>query len=223
MKRFLPALIVFAVLAGGCAEPEPKKNDDKQAKEGPPVTSDGKNPVVVMKVKDRGTVRIELFAKEAPITVKNFLRYVDEKHYDGTIFHRVISDFMIQGGNFTEGFTKLTNPRDLEKFKKQTHAEIKNEAKNGVSNKRGTLAMARTDDPDSATDQFFINVEDNTNKLDPGKFSEDGYAVFGKVIEGMEVVDKIKMVKTKRMFGGAMKDVPAEEVVIESIRREESK
>lgn len=158
-----------------------------------------------------GTIKIELYPEKAPVTVANFLRYVDDKHYDGTIFHRVISDFMIQGGGFEPGM----------KPKSSKYPPIKNEAKNGLSNKRGTIAMARTNDPDSATDQFFINVEENGRKLDPGGFSPDGYAAFGKVIDGMDFVDAIKAVKVLPSPNGEMA-TPAKNVIIQSIRRDES-
>jgi cyclophilin family peptidyl-prolyl cis-trans isomerase len=165
-----------------------------------------KNPVVVMET-SMGNVKIELDEAKAPISVKNFLSYVDDKFYDGTIFHRVISNFMIQGGGFTA---------DMQQ--KPTKAQIKNEAGNGLRNKRGTLAMARTNVVDSATSQFFVNVVDN-DFLDYRDNSPQGfgYAVFGKVIEGMEVVDKIKGVKTGSQMG--FQDVPAEAVVIKSIKR----
>ena len=160
------------------------------------------NPVVVMET-SAGTVKIELFEDKAPITVKNFLTYVEDKHYDGLIFHRVIEDFMIQGGGFEPGMKE-----------KKTKDPIKNEAANGLSNLRGTLAMARTNDPNSATAQFFINVKDNKflDKAD----TNAGYAVFAKVIEGMDVVDKIKAVKTSTK--GSHENVPKEDVVIKSIR-----
>ena len=160
------------------------------------------NPVVVMDT-SMGTIKIELLEDKSPITVKNFLSYVEDKHYDGLIFHRVIETFMIQGGGFQPGMKE-----------KKTKDPIKNEAANGLSNVRGTLAMARTSDPDSATAQFFINVVDN-KFLDKSPKSE-GYAVFGKVIEGMDVVDKIKAVKTGTKAG--FKDVPNEDVVIKSVR-----
>jgi peptidyl-prolyl cis-trans isomerase A (cyclophilin A) len=162
-----------------------------------------KDPVVVIDT-SLGKIKVELYAKKAPITVKNFLRYVDEKHYDGTVFHRVIPKFMIQGGGFLPGMKE-----------KDTHPPIKNEAGNGLSNKRGTIAMARTNDPDSATAQFYINHKDNPG-LDraPGKV---GYAVFGRVIEGMDVVDKIASVETSDR--GPHGDVPVKDVVIKSIRR----
>ncbi|HMP01178.1 MAG TPA: peptidylprolyl isomerase [Gemmatales bacterium] len=153
-----------------------------------------------------GTIKLELYADKAPITVRNFLTYVDEKHYDGLIFHRVIPNFMIQGGGMFPGMQE-----------KPTKRPIKNEAGNGLSNRRGTIAMARTSEPDSATAQFFINVADNTG-LDRA-YAQDrvGYAVFGKVIEGMDVVDKIKGVTTQTV--GQHANVPKEDVFIKSIRR----
>lgn len=165
-----------------------------------------KNPVVVMET-SLGNVKIELDQAKAPISVKNFLSYVDDKFYDGTIFHRVIGNFMIQGGGFTS-----------EMKQKSAKAQIKNEAGNGLSNKRGTLSMARTGVVDSATAQFFINVVDN-NFLDHQNESPQGfgYAVFGKVIDGMDVVDKIKAVKTGNKMG--FSDVPVETVVIKSVKR----
>ncbi|HEY8504584.1 MAG TPA: peptidylprolyl isomerase, partial [Gemmataceae bacterium] len=163
------------------------------------------NPVVVMET-NHGTIKIELFADKAPITVKNFLQYVDDKHYDNTIFHRVIENFMIQGGGFEPGMKE-----------KKTRPPIKNEAGNGLSNERGTIAMARTPDPDSATAQFFINVRDNKG-LDRANAADGvGYAVFGRVIEGMEVVDKIKKVETG--VKGGHRDVPVKDVIIKSVRR----
>lgn len=160
------------------------------------------NPVVVMET-SAGTVKIELFADKSPVTVKNFLAYVEDKHYDGLIFHRVIEDFMIQGGGFQPGLKE-----------KKSKEPIKNESSNGLSNLRGTLAMARTSDPDSATAQFFVNVKDN--KFLDGSASKAGYAVFGRVTEGMDVIDKIKAVKTVTRMG--FKDVPDEDVTIKSIR-----
>jgi peptidyl-prolyl cis-trans isomerase B (cyclophilin B) len=153
-----------------------------------------------------GAVTIELDGDKAPATVANFLAYVDDKFYDGTIFHRVIADFMIQGGGFAPGMRQ-----------KPTKAAIKNESTNGLPNKRGTLAMARTNNPDSATAQFFINLKDN-DFLDRAKASDKvGYCVFGKVTAGMDVVDKIKAVKTGSR--GSFQDVPAQDVIINSIRR----
>jgi cyclophilin family peptidyl-prolyl cis-trans isomerase len=164
------------------------------------------NPTVLMET-SLGNIKIELDQAKAPITVKNFLSYVDEKFYDGTIFHRVISNFMIQGGGFTA---------DMQQ--KRAKAPIKNEAGNGLKNMTGTIAMARTNVVDSATGQFFINVVDN-DFLDHQNTTPQGYgyAVFGKVIEGMDVVDKIKAVKTGSKMG--FSDVPAEAVVIQSVRK----
>src|SRR5438477_3346142 len=173
MKRVLFLAALSGVLAGCGAE-----NADK-------------NSVVVMET-SKGTIKIELFADKSPITVKNFLSYVDDKFYDGTIFHRVISDFMIQGGGFESGL----------KEKEKTKPSIKNEAGNGVSNERGTIAMARTPVPDSATAQFFINTVDNARSLDRANAGDKfGYAVFGKVVEGMNVVDEIRRVKTETQRG----------------------
>ena len=153
-----------------------------------------------------GTIKIELNAAKAPITVENFLKYVDDKHYDGTIFHRVIADFMIQGGGFQPGLRE-----------KRTRDPIKNESGNGLSNERGAIAMARTNDPDSATAQFFINVKDNPG-LDRARARDGvGYAVFGRVIDGMDVVDKIRRVETESR--GGHDDVPVKDVIIRSVRR----
>jgi cyclophilin family peptidyl-prolyl cis-trans isomerase len=166
-----------------------------------PMSAADKNPIVVMET-SLGKIRIELDQAKAPISVKNFLSYVDDKFYDGTIFHRVIADFMIQGGGFEPGMTQ-----------KKTKAPIKNESANGLSNTRGTIAMARTNELDSATSQFYINVVDNSAGLDKLR-----YCVFGKVIEGMDVADKIRSVKTTRKGGHA--DVPVDDIVIKSVRLE---
>jgi cyclophilin family peptidyl-prolyl cis-trans isomerase len=162
-----------------------------------------KNPTVVMKT-SLGSITIELDAAKAPLSVKNFLAYVNAKHYDGTVFHRVIDGFMIQGGGFV-----------IDKTQKKTNAPIKNESSNGLKNTVGTIAMARTGDPDSATAQFFINVKDNAF-LDkaPG---QDGYCVFGRVTDGMDVVNKIKSTPTSNQ-GGAFVNAPVTPVVIESVR-----
>lgn len=171
------------------------------AAEKPKVTDS--NPEVKFET-SLGAIVVELDQKKAPETVKNFLTYVREGHYDGTIFHRVIGGFMAQGGGYTIDFTQ-----------KPTHPPIKNEANNGLKNARGTIAMARTSDPHSATAQFFINYKDNTF-LDYQNPNPQGwgYAVFGKVIEGMDVVDKMATIPTGR--GGPMpKDVPQTPIVIE--------
>ncbi len=159
---------------------------------------------VVMKT-NMGNIEIELYGDKAPISVENFLRYADEGFYNDTIFHRVINSFMVQGGGFTPDMRK-----------KRGHAAIKNEAKNGLKNSRGTLAMARTQSPHSATAQFFINHIDNNN-LDYPSFDGWGYAVFGKVTKGMQVVDKIADVHTTTKYG--MQNVPKKPVVIESVTR----
>ncbi|HTY20792.1 MAG TPA: peptidylprolyl isomerase [Geobacteraceae bacterium] len=163
----------------------------------------GKNPVVLMET-SMGEVKIQLDPQKAPITVQNFLDYVKAGFYKGTIFHRVIPGFMIQGGGFTA---------DMQE--KRTRAPIKNEGDNGLKNERGTIAMARLPNPDSATAQFFINVvnNDGLNRPLPDGF---GYAVFGRVISGMEVVDKIAKVKTVMRMG--MQDVPENNVLIKSVR-----
>jgi len=153
-----------------------------------------------------GDIKIELYQDKAPISVKNFVTYAEERAYDGTIFHRVIDNFMIQGGGFTKDFKQ-----------KETHAQIKNEAENGLKNVRGTLAMARTSVVDSATNQFFINVTDNSFLDFRGKNpNEYGYAVFGKVIDGMDVVDKMKKVKTDSI--GPHQDVPKETIEILQVK-----
>jgi len=156
---------------------------------------------------NKGDIQVELFEDKAPISVQNFLKYVEEKYYDHTVFHRIIDGFMIQGGGMTADMKQ-----------KSTHVPIRNEADNLVSNKRGTLAMARTSDVHSATSQFFINVADN-HFLDyrnptPSGF---GYCVFGKVVAGMEVVDKIKSVKTGTK--NSHQDVPVETIEILEILR----
>ena len=166
-----------------------------------------------------GTFVIELDTAKAPISSKNFLAYVAKKHYDGTVFHRVIDGFMIQGGGF------MVKGDGLEE--KPSDKPIKNEGNNGLSNKVGTLAMARTSDPNSATAQFFVNVKDN-DFLD-AKPSRPGYAVFGKVVKGMDVVTKIKSTKTgskmvnskgpSGLVKSPFRDVPEKNVVIESMKK----
>jgi peptidyl-prolyl cis-trans isomerase A (cyclophilin A) len=204
MKRHL-ALLVLALLPT-LAFAEPEKAAGKTAAA----------PKVRLKT-NQGDIVLELNAEKAPITVENFLGYVKKKHYNGTVFHRVINGFMIQGGGFA-----LTDGKLVEKT---SGKGIKNEGQNGLKNDRGTIAMARTNDPDSATAQFFINVVDNGMLNFP---SNGGYAVFGKVIEGMDVVDKIKAVKTGvtklsmrhpatgEILEMPSQDVPAENVVITS-------
>ena len=184
--------------------------------------ADAKNPIVVLKT-SMGTIKIELFEDKAPVTVKNFLKYVEDKHYDGTIFHRVIPGFMIQGGGFEKGLSKVRTEKEIQAKEKKTRESIKNESTNGLSNEKYTIAMARTGKPDSATAQFFINVKDNKG-LDRARFRDKvGYCVFGKVIEGSEVVEKIKNVKTLALIEDVFEDVPVEDVIIKSVRRVEEK
>ncbi len=163
------------------------------------------NPTVIMQT-NYGPIRLELFADQAPQSVANFIQYVESGHYNNTLFHRVIPNFMIQGGGF-----------DLDFQQKPTQEPITNEADNGLSNTRGTLAMARTMSPHSATAQFFINVQDNTFLDHQGTYSGQawGYAVFGRVTDGMEVVDAIRQVATGPKAGH--QDVPIEPVVIEQV------
>jgi peptidyl-prolyl cis-trans isomerase A (cyclophilin A) len=162
------------------------------------------NPQVLIKT-TKGEIVVELYPAKAPVTVENFLKYVDDKHYDNTIFHRVIGNFMIQGGGFTADMKQ-----------KPTRAGIKLEAQNGLKNDTGWLAMARTSVPDSATSQFFLNVVDNA-MLNHPQPDGNGYAVFGKVVKGMDTVEAIKAVRTGT--NGMHRDVPAEAVVIQSISR----
>ncbi len=149
-----------------------------------------------------GSFLVELHTEDAPISCKNFLEYVSAGHFDGTVFHRVIPNFVIQGGGLTADMVQ-----------KKTRASIKNEASNGLKNRRGSLSMARTNDPDSATSQFFVNLKDNAF-LDPSR-GNAGYAVFAHVMEGMEVVDKIAAVQTGSR--GHHEDVPVEPVMLESV------
>ena len=164
------------------------------------------NPQVVLET-SKGKIVLELYPQKAPETVKNFLNYVDAKFYDGTIFHRVIPNFMIQGGGFTSDMKQ-----------KPARATIKNEADKGLNNERGTIAMARTNDPHSATAQFFINTVDNDFLNHKSKTPQGwGYAAFGKVIEGMDTVDAISAVKTTNR--GMHRDVPVEPIAINSAHR----
>ncbi len=161
----------------------------------------GNNPIAVIET-NRGTIRIELYEKDAPITVENFVKYAEDGFYDGLIFHRVIQNFMIQGGGFRPGM----------EYVEPTYGPIQNEASiSGHRNNRGTIAMARTDDPHSATSQFYINLVNNNN-LD---FDAGVYCVFGKVIDGMDVMDSIATVQTTSV--GGFDDVPVEDIVIQSV------
>jgi peptidyl-prolyl cis-trans isomerase A (cyclophilin A) len=201
MKRLFALIsIVLLTMLPSC---QPAKEAEKPA--AAPATA----KVAKVRLKtSKGDIVLELNAEKAPVTVANFLGYVNKKHYDGTLFHRVIDGFMIQGGGF-----KLDGGNLVEK---ETGKGIVNEGQNGLKNERGTISMARTSDPNSATAQFFINVVDNAMLNYP---SNGGYAVFGKVVEGMDVVDKIKAVKTRAdaHLGG---DVPVEPVTITSATSE---
>jgi cyclophilin family peptidyl-prolyl cis-trans isomerase len=183
----LPVVLALAQSAGTVPSPPPAPSA---------------RPVVALET-SLGTIKIALDRDKAPVSVENFLQYVRSGHYDGTIFHRVIPNFMIQGGGFDGGMKQ-----------KPTKPPIKNEASNGLKNRRGTLAMARTNDPDSATSQFFVNVKDNT-MLDYG-MRNAGYAVFGEVVEGMDVVERIVAVPTTTRAPHA--DVPRVPVVIKSAK-----
>jgi len=182
--------VLAALMLAGCG----KKQETTMA------TNEVAKSTTVIMATSEGNVEIELFGDKAPISVSNFLAYVDGGFYDNTIFHRVISNFMIQGGGFEANMRQ-----------KPTQAPIKNEAANGLKNDRGTLAMARTSVVDSATSQFFINVANNDFLNHGGR--DFGYAVFGKVTAGMDVVDKIAAVQT------AQGDVPVKAVVIKSVKR----
>jgi len=196
-------LLTFLVLSLSC---------DKETKEVKPETDNTKTEETIAKVEKRmvkletsmGDIVIELNEDAAPVTVKNFLGYVEDGFFDGTIFHRVINGFMIQAGGFTAQMQK-----------KQTKPPIVNEASNGLKNDRGTVAMARTNNPDSATSQFFINHKNN-DSLNYVENGNPGYAVFGKTVKGMDIVDAIAAVKTTTRMG--MQDVPVEPVVINSAK-----
>lgn len=191
LSVFTTIFAAFAVAACTAEAADPK-----------PGAAPAKNPIVEIKT-TMGTIKAEIFADKAPITAKNFMEYVEAKFYDGTIFHRVIPKFMIQGGGF-----------DKNNKQKETRAPIKNEASNGLANEPGTLAMARTNDPNSATAQFYINTEDNKSlnyNAAAGPMGA-GYAVFGKVLSGMDVVGKISA-------AGSQSGTPTTVVTIESIRK----
>ena len=201
MKQFLIKLSVTASILfffSACSA------DDKQSTAKTTTVNDSKNTVIFLT--NKGNIKLKLYPEKAPITVKNFLSYIDSGFYNNTIFHRIIPGFVIQGGGFSK-----------EMDRKKTLPPIKNEADNGLKNSRGTLSMARTNIVNSATSQFFINLKDN-DSLDHGS-RDFGYAVFAEVIEGMEIVDKIASVKTTN---SPMPNIPVEQVVIESVKRGKS-
>ena len=194
-----------SVLFCGCARE--KETVDSNTKNVQPDVKTVKSGKTMVKLEtSMGDIVIELDKAAASLTVKNFLTYVEEGFYDGTIFHRVIPDFMIQGGGFTAQMTR-----------KQTHPPVINEAGNGLKNDRGTISMARTSDPDSATSQFFINHKNNAS-LNYIEGRNPGYAVFGKVSKGMDVVDAIAAVKTAVRTDLRMENVPVAPVVIKSAK-----
>jgi len=199
----MAAALAAAISAGGCSpEKKPTKNIED--------FSMNPRPVVVMET-SLGTIKIELRGDKAPISTANFLAYADSGHYDGTIFHRVMPKFMIQGGGFRPDMTQ-----------KPAGDPIANESANGLTNDLGTVAMARTKAPNSATCQFFINVSANNGFLNRAKADDGvGYAVFGKVIEGMDVVKQIRDVPTHtvNVQGRPFENVPVEPVLIKSARR----
>lgn len=202
MKSFLALVLCSVLVAGGCiCNPNGTGSSSSAVKSDP-------HPKVELKT-SMGVIVLELDREKAPETVANFLQYVNDKFYDGTVFHRVINGFMIQGGGFDKSMQQ-----------KLPRAPVKNESQNGLKNVRGSIAMARTQDPNSATSQFFINVVDNPNLDYP---TRGGYTVFGKVISGMEVVDQIKAVPTHTFKSEAprieLPNAPVTPVVIESVRK----
>jgi cyclophilin family peptidyl-prolyl cis-trans isomerase len=218
MKKTLFALASSFLVISGVSLAQETEDAPK------PAAAKAAGTVVVIET-SMGTIEAKLHTDTAPITTKNFLKYVEKKHYDGTVFHRVMANFMIQGGGFAL--------KDGVPMEKATEKEIKNESPKTKSNARGTLAMARRPDPDSASSQFFINVVDNKS-LDYPNSGGHGYAVFGEVIKGMDVVDKIKAVPTDSSYlvslgpngrykAGPAQNVPKEPVVIKSIRLAEKK
>ena len=196
------ALAVLMLVGAGTLAAQAAKPAVASVPAAPSAAADAA-PRVTLKT-NMGNIVIELNRAKAPKSVENFLQYVNDKHYDGTVFHRVIPTFMIQGGGFTQDLSM-----------KPTRAPVANEADNGLSNLRGSVSMARTNDPNSATAQFFINVVDNVNLNHFGKENGQtwGYAVFGKVISGMEVVDAIKIVE-RGAKGPLPQDVPVSPVII---------
>lgn len=198
MRQVCLLFVAAMSLTGLCFSATPQDTDM--------TTSPSKHPVVLIKT-TVGDIKVELDSEKAPVTVKNFLQYVNEGHYNGTIFHRVIDGFMVQGGGFS---------KDMQQ--KPVHAPIKIESDNGLKNTKGTIAMARTSDVNSATAQFFINVADNDflnfRAKNPSGY---GYAVFGHVTEGMDVVDKIRKAKTSTK--GPFENVPVEAIEIVDVKQ----
>ena len=199
-ERLSRGLVLAAVLllAAGCSKSDDAAKNADSAKE-------THNPVVTMKT-NKGTITLELYPDKAPKSVENFIAYAESGFYDGTIFHRVIPDFMIQGGGYTAGLDR-----------KDTRPAVQNEANNGLKNELGTIAMARTSDPNSAISQFFINVKNNAFLDFKSETPQDwGYCVFGKVTDGIDVVHAIEHAPTSDR-GGAFQNLPTDQVVIESV------
>ncbi len=196
---FVAIVILLAAFTTLNPQGEPEENVTVEETQEEDAGENDMKEIVVLET-SRGNIEIELDRENAPVTVENFVAYVNDGFYDGTVFHRVISNFMIQGGGFTGNGTQ-----------KETNPPIQLESDNGLKNTRGTVVMARTNQPDSATSQFFINVADNPF-LDYAS-GNDGYAVFGKAVSGMDVVDEIKSVPTTTKYG-AYQDWPVEDVVI---------
>ncbi len=206
-KRLICALALFVPVAAFAAAPaaKPAPKSAEPAKTGDVAPAPAANPKVLLHT-SMCDITLELYPDKAPKTVENFLQYVKDGFYDGTVFHRVINNFMVQGGGWT---------KDLQR--KRTRAPVRNEANNGLSNLRGTVAMARTADPNSAAAEFFVNVVDNKRLdyiADTNGTVSWGYTVFGKVVDGMDVVDKIKAVETGPQ-GPFVSDVPKTPIVIE--------
>ena len=203
MKRFFFLLLV-PLISVGCQTKDTAKEENKMATDNKKEEIMSDSILVATMNTNMGTIKIELFPDKAPVTVKNFISYVNDSFYDGTIFHRVINNFMIQGGGFLPDGTQ-----------KKTKAPITLESNNNLSNTVGTIAMARTNEPNSATSQFFINVKDN-DFLNYKNDQNPGYAVFGKVVSGMDVVNAIKVVQTTTK--GAYQDWPVEDVKIINVK-----
>ncbi len=201
MKRRIVVFTLLSVLIAGCATQREDRVEPIGKVEPEPKTEQERSTVMILMKTSKGDIKLELDREKAPKTVENFMKYVESGHYSGTIFHRVINGFMIQGGGFDENMSQKPAPHTVE-----------NEASNGLKNDVGTIAMARTPDPHSAGAQFFINVKDNGFLNHSGKTQQGwGYCVFGKVVEGMDVVDAIKVAPT-----GAG-DVPNETVTIKEV------
>lgn len=203
LKKIL-LILVIALITGNIFAENNQINEKKVNVENEQTQADTIN--IIMHT-NKGNISLELYRDKAPITVENFITYINEDFFDGLIFHRVISNFMIQGGGFT--------PEN--EHKEATHDPIKNEATNGLKNERGTIAMARTGRPHSATSQFFINVKDNVFLNHTNKGNGYGYAVFGKVTAGLDVIDVIKDVPTGVNSALGMQDWPKEDIIIQNI------